>query len=68
MTEVTLIIKEPPFDNKLDKMLRECTGRTNIKYSTFNEVYSNYVRRCKKKFETTPEMFSLLFDAFLIPD
>lgn len=65
MTEVTLIIKDPPFDSKLNKLLIECTGRTNVRYSTFNQVYSNYARRCKKKFETTPEMFSLLFDSTL---
>ena len=65
MSEITLIIKEPPFDSKLNKMLRECTGRTNIKYSTFNELYSIYARRCKKKFEATPEMFSLLFNSTL---
>lgn len=65
MDEVQLIIKDPPFDSKLEKLLQECTGRKNVRYATFNVMYNKYVRGCRKKFETSPEMFSLMYNSTL---
>lgn len=63
--EVQLIAKDPPFDDTLNKLLRECTGRRNVYWSSFSEMYDKYVRRVKKKFEATPEMFSLMYNSTL---
>lgn len=34
-------------------------------YTTFNEEYEKYARKCKKKAWISPEMFSLEFDTTL---